>query len=175
MSARNRQVKVERERWSCVLVVQRIKQLHLCSVLDIVAERNSSLRKQQRWRRAARGAYFVLMESKEKEGDRWPCGRSVEYHPGLLQRRYRVPSICSFGYAARIATPAWVFASPSSMSGRGGIIRSRGWSGWWWRGSDAPLNTGNRNFPPKAAGQQRAHYDRLYRSLQRSVCLLPGQ
>ena len=74
------------------LVVQRIKQLHLRSVLDIVAERNSSLRKQQRWRRAARGAYFVLMELKEKEGDRWPCGRSVEYFPGFLQRRHRVPS-----------------------------------------------------------------------------------
>ena len=54
-------------------------------------------------------SYFVLiMESKEKEGDRWlrlgdlaahevvvvrcPCGRSVEYFPGFLQRRHRIPS-----------------------------------------------------------------------------------
>jgi hypothetical protein len=48
------------------------------------------------------------MESGEKKGDRWlrlgdlaahevivvrcPCGRSVEYHKGFLQRRHRVPS-----------------------------------------------------------------------------------
>jgi hypothetical protein len=48
------------------------------------------------------------MESGEKQGDRWlrlgdlaphkvivvrcPCGRSVEYHKGFLQRRHRVPS-----------------------------------------------------------------------------------
>ena len=48
------------------------------------------------------------MELDEKKGDRWlrlgdlaphevivvhcPCGRSVEYHKGFLQRRYRVPS-----------------------------------------------------------------------------------
>ena len=48
------------------------------------------------------------MESEEKKGDRWlrlgdlaahevivvrcPCGRSVEYHKGFLQRRHRVPS-----------------------------------------------------------------------------------
>ena len=48
------------------------------------------------------------MESEEKKGDRWlrlgdlaphevivvrcPCGRSVEYHKGYLQRRHRVPS-----------------------------------------------------------------------------------
>jgi hypothetical protein len=53
-------------------------------------------------------SYFVLMESEEKKGDRWlrlgdlaphevlvvrcPCGRSVEYHKGFLQRRHRVPS-----------------------------------------------------------------------------------
>jgi hypothetical protein len=51
---------------------------------------------------------FVLMESEEKKGDRWlrlgdlaahevivvrcACGRSVEYHPGFLQRRNHVPS-----------------------------------------------------------------------------------
>jgi len=48
------------------------------------------------------------MDSEEKKGDRWlrlgdlaphevivvgcPCGRSVEYHKGFLQRRHRVPS-----------------------------------------------------------------------------------
>jgi hypothetical protein len=48
------------------------------------------------------------MESEEKKGDRWlrlgdlaphevivvhcPCGRSVEYFPGFLQRHHRVPS-----------------------------------------------------------------------------------
>ncbi len=48
------------------------------------------------------------MGSDEKRGDRWlrlgdlaphevivvrcPCGRSVEYHKGFLQRRHRVPS-----------------------------------------------------------------------------------
>jgi hypothetical protein len=48
------------------------------------------------------------MESDEKTGGRWlrlgdlaphemlvvrcPCGRSVEYHKGFLQRRHRVPS-----------------------------------------------------------------------------------
>ena len=48
------------------------------------------------------------MESEAKKGDRWlrlgdlaahevivvhcPCGRSVEYHPGFLQRRHRMPS-----------------------------------------------------------------------------------
>ena len=48
------------------------------------------------------------MKSDEKKGDRWlrlgelaghevivvrcPCGRSVEYPPGYLQRRYRFPS-----------------------------------------------------------------------------------
>ena len=48
------------------------------------------------------------MELEEKKGDRWlrlgdlaahevivvrcPCGRSVEYHKGFLQRRHRVPS-----------------------------------------------------------------------------------
>ncbi len=48
------------------------------------------------------------MESEEKKGDRWlrlgdlaphevivvrcPCGRSVEFPPGFLQRRYREPS-----------------------------------------------------------------------------------
>ena len=53
-------------------------------------------------------SYFVLMEWEEKKGDRWlrlgdlaphevivvscPCGRSVEYHKGFLQRRHRVPS-----------------------------------------------------------------------------------
>jgi hypothetical protein len=53
-----------------------------------------------------RCSYFVLMEAEDKRGDRWlrlgdlaaheiivvrcPCGRSVEYHPGFLQRRYRV-------------------------------------------------------------------------------------
>jgi hypothetical protein len=53
-------------------------------------------------------SYFVLMESEEKKGDRWlrlgdlgphevivvrcPCGRSIEYHKGYLQRRHRVPS-----------------------------------------------------------------------------------
>ena len=53
-------------------------------------------------------SYFVLMESDGKTGDRWlclgdvlshevivvrcPCGRSVEYPAGYLQRRYRLPS-----------------------------------------------------------------------------------
>ena len=48
------------------------------------------------------------MESEETKGDRWlrlgdlaahevvvvrcPCGRSVEYFPGFLQRRHRLPS-----------------------------------------------------------------------------------
>ncbi len=48
------------------------------------------------------------MESEDKKGDRWlrlgdlaphevivvrcPCGRSVEYFPGFLQRRHRLPS-----------------------------------------------------------------------------------
>ena len=52
--------------------------------------------------------YFVLMESEDKKGDWWlrlgdlanhevvvvrcPCERSVEFPPGLLQRRYRLPS-----------------------------------------------------------------------------------
>ena len=56
----------------------------------------------------SRCSYFVLMESEDKKGDRWlrlgelaphevivvrsPCGRSVEYHKGFLQRRHRVPS-----------------------------------------------------------------------------------
>jgi hypothetical protein len=65
--------------------------------------------------------YFVLMESDGKKGDRWlrlgdlaahevivvhcPCGRSVEYHKGFLQRRHRLPSstICSFGCGVRRA------------------------------------------------------------------------
>ena len=48
------------------------------------------------------------MDSEDKKGDRWlrlgdlaphevivvrcPCGRSVEYFPGFLQRRHRLPS-----------------------------------------------------------------------------------
>jgi hypothetical protein len=53
-------------------------------------------------------SYFVLMESEERKGDRWlrlgdvaphevivvrcPCGRSVEFPLGFLQRRHRLPS-----------------------------------------------------------------------------------
>jgi hypothetical protein len=90
------------------------------------------------------------MKSEEKKGDRrlrlgdlaphevivvrCPCGRSVEYHKGYLQRRHRVPSIRSssiynFGCGARIAIAGVVSVLPSLMCGRGGIIRSHGWSG----------------------------------------------
>ena len=104
------------------------------------------------WTRGCGCSYFVLMESEEKKGDRWlrlgdlaahevivvhcPCGRSVEYHSGGIDcRLIRLSSIYSFGCGARIAIAGVVFASPSLMIGRAGIVRSRGLSGWLWRGS----------------------------------------
>ena len=76
-------------------------------------------------------------------GDRGAlCMRAhVEYHKGFLQRRHRVPSDTlvfdlQFRLRCRTATPARVFASPSSTTGRAAIIRSRGWSGWSWRGRE---------------------------------------
>ena len=102
-------------------------------------------------------SYFVLMESEENKGDRWlrlgdlaahevivvrcPCGRSVEYHKGFLQRRYRVPSdTLVFDLQFRLRCKGcngWRgFRVTILMSGRAGIIRRQGWNGWWWRGSE---------------------------------------
>ena len=95
------------------------------------------------------------MESEERKGDRWlrlgdlaphevivvrcPCGRNTEYRRGYLQRRHRVPSdtlVFDLHFVrARIAIGGMGFGYPFWTSGRDGIIRSRGWSGWLWRGS----------------------------------------
>jgi hypothetical protein len=37
-------------------------------------------------------SYFVLIAAHEVIVVGCPCGRSVEYHKGFLQRRHRVPS-----------------------------------------------------------------------------------
>ena len=70
-----------------------------------------------------------------------PCGRNVEYFPGFLQRRHRVPSdflVYDLQFRLRYShcNAAAGFALRSLMSGRVGIIRSRGWRVWSWRGSE---------------------------------------
>src|SRR5208337_4447280 len=102
-----------------------------------------------------RCSYFVLMTSEDKTGDRWlrlgdlarrevivvrcGCRRSVEYPPGFLQRRHRLPSdflVYDLQFRLRCShIGEAVSGSRFSTIGRAAIIQSRGWSGWSWRGS----------------------------------------
>ena len=73
---------------------------------------------------------------------RCPCERSVEFPPGFLQRRYRLASdtlvfdlqfrLRCEGCNARAGFRITIFDERTC-----GIMRSRGWSGWLWRGSEA--------------------------------------
>ena len=100
-------------------------------------------------------SYFVLMSPDETKGDRWlrlgdlaahevimvrcPCGRSVEYPPGFLQRRYRLASdtlvfdlqfrLRCKGCNRRGGFRITIFDERARATDRG-----RGWSGWSWRG-----------------------------------------
>ena len=99
---------------------------------------------------------------------RCPCERSVEYFPSFLQRRHRMPSDTlvfdlQFRLRAKAAIAAAgvpVSASRFSTIARAAIIRSRGWSGWLWRGVKG-VRSGARDAATKPRGADPAE---LYRS-----------
>jgi len=59
---------------------------------------------------------------------------------GIGCRRIRSSSICSSGRGAGGAIDGAGFGSRCSMSAAAAIVRSRGWSGWWWRGVKQVFN-----------------------------------
>src|SRR5208337_4797848 len=75
----------------------------------------------------------------------WPFlarGRKIETRLATTAALHRIcsSSICNFGCGAGSAIAAAVFGSLFSTSGRAGILRSRGWSGWSWRSERLALS-----------------------------------
>ena len=91
---------------------------------------------------------YVIMRD-----DRVPDRDRLEASKEILSRRFGPPKavteavgsiptglcvegldkpICNFGCAVGAAIGGAGFVSRSSTTGRAAIVRSRGWSGWWW-------------------------------------------
>jgi hypothetical protein len=83
------------------------------------------------------------------------CRTETEAHPpaaGTLRNQSDVRTRPEAARdAARNVIPAADFASPYSTRARAAIIGSRGWSGWWWRGSEAKTGLGRKEKGSKRA------------------------